>query len=833
MATNDKLTTAGDVEAGEKDRLIKGRSWLEEYESTPVGGVPGNHDFYDQIAIAGRCALCATILGCGIWIKGLDNYIDEGFLRYIPFAVLMIFFMMQWVFGNIIGSCTAAIIGTFWPVLNIFILRGFFPDGVTPGMKPWSTESIVGWVDLALFNFIFLTTDMRMPVRMFAMGSNTTFMLCFLNPADQTVFSKNFQINPNGTAVLCLKMTCIACFLTLLANLLPTPFKFAFYDMKKGAKRVSAYMAKSYIQSVDYYRGATRTVLIQRQIKNSKNVEAAIDNLSSSINGAFYEGFDVGVFGKIRFLHQRHNDLMGELLSILRALLICMQTEDFAESHVALMRPIAEPCSKLMDDTGELLMMVTSSAGDGELDANEKDELRAKVDMVKDGVKVVANSFNQVRQTFIENAPPIHREALNESFFVFAISAYARKVSEYTEELLEDKVQGQSFLQMVWKEFRATFTLEGVGEHHGKIATRSWCALMIGVIYGVLLDNYSGACAVTLVFLISNRVAPAIWTLLNSLIAATLASVMAAIIYQRACSTPVIGSFTLPVAAFFFWWLSLYVHFSGCQFALIGILCAALSPFVLVVRCPLPEEVSGSAGALPLWYMIRGFMMALLIMSVAEYLSSGKSMGELATHALDEAIECVQEALKQVFSDEDPAEAMAPIGKIMGKIKDWNTAARSEPRFWNCRWKGELLDEVASFINIMQLDLGTIRHAMSGADGKTGGVVKVLQGIEGYEQMQTDIHETMSDARDLTFTLLDHRSGEYTGFQSLKHKEGVDTLDGVDEAIAQMSAILKFPTEEIITIEDDMLCQLSIIFVMLEYATSRIGGIIKACVRRC
>merc|ERR1740138_1901236 len=130
-----------------------------------------------------------------------------------------------------------------------------------------------------------------------------------------------------------------------------------------------------------------KTALIQRQIKNAKCVEAEVDNLGSAIAGAFYEGFDVGMFGKIRFLHERHNSLMGELLKILKATLISMESEDFAESHVTLMRPIGEPCSKLVEDTGDLLMTVTASAGDGSLDEGEKEKLRDKVDTVKEDIR--------------------------------------------------------------------------------------------------------------------------------------------------------------------------------------------------------------------------------------------------------------------------------------------------------------------------------------------------------------------------------------------------------------------------------------------------------------
>jgi hypothetical protein len=204
----------------------------------------------------------------------------------------MIFFTMQPVFGSIIGSATAAIGGTFWAVLNAFILRGFFPEGVVPGDGHFSLASIVGWLDLSIFNMIFLTMDLRPGMKMFAMGHNTGYLLAFLNPNDMSVWSKNFKINPEGTAVSCLKVTAIACSLTVLANLLPYPFRFAVADMKANAKRMSAYVAKNFISSVDYYRGTHASVLIEKQMESTEEVEAEIDKSGASISGAFFEGFD-------------------------------------------------------------------------------------------------------------------------------------------------------------------------------------------------------------------------------------------------------------------------------------------------------------------------------------------------------------------------------------------------------------------------------------------------------------------------------------------------------------------------------------------------------------
>merc|ERR1719355_505203 len=168
---------------------------------------------------------------------------------------------------------------------------------------------------------------------------------------------------------------------------------------------------------------------------------------------------------------------------------------------------------------------------------------------------------------------------------------------------------------------------------------------MLAFVYGVFVDGYGGAAAVTIVFLQSTRVAPDIEATLKVLQAVAISSVLSAIIYARSCQTGY-GEYLLPFLAFLYWWGMLYVHFSGCSFAQIGLLAAALSPFVLVVRCPAADKVSGSAGALPLWIGVRGFLIALFIMSLAEYLSSKDGLCFLSYDALDKAINGIKGALE-------------------------------------------------------------------------------------------------------------------------------------------------------------------------------------------
>merc|ERR1719324_1397012 len=261
---------------------------------------------------------------------------------------------------------------------------------------------------------------------------------------------------------------------------------------------------------------------------------------------------------------------------------------------------------------------------------------------------------------------------------------------------------------------------------------------------------------------------------------------------------------------------------------------AALSPFVLVVRCPPPDEVSGSAAALGLWIGIRGFMIALMIMSAAEWLSSKDTLSVLAYEPLDKAMLLVVKALKLIWKDRDPSEATAPVGGLLGTAKTYSKAAEQEPRFYRCKWKSDVLFETADMMEYLRLHILTMRHAMCGADGKTDGVFEILNQVPAFAKMKNDLIDTYEDAHELTMLTLQHEAGEFTALEKMNNLEDLDSLDGYAEAIETVNKVpgFGFPKGEIETLEDDLLCQISIMFVMLDFAIKRVATIIQANVRK-
>jgi hypothetical protein len=834
-----------DVEAGESEPLTKKRyPWLMEHEKVPVGGIPGNKQkFLNDVTLAFRTAFFACILASAIWIPSMKWLFPQGFLKFIPVSILIIFFTINKIFGTIVGNATAALIGTWWAVFNIFMLRGFFPDGVTPGMGWTSPAFIVGWIDLVLFYFFFLATDMRMGVRMFAMAGTTGYMLAFLNPHDESIYSKNFKINPDGIAVSNLKVTVVCLILTMMANLLPIPFGFATDEMKAKGKEAAAFVAKKFLSSTDYYRGSKASKIIEREIAGTQNVARDVGNLGAAISGAWYEGFDIGIRGTVRKLHETQADLLSSLVDIIKAVEIAISTEDFGKSHQKIMGHVGEACSDLVEAAGYLLMIVTYAAGDGVLDEDECKELGDQVKEVKSKIKALAKAFNIGRQDpnlFSHAEPPrkpekIDGELLNEAFFVFAISAYGRKVCEYAEMLESNPPSGESIVTTFTKCIKDTFLMSGLPANHGPFVARSMIALITGFIYACTLDSYSGACAVTIVFMMTTNVAPAIGTTLKVLTASTIASVVGgSIIYERVCSSGQ-GGWLLPITVFIYWWGSLYVSFSGCQYALIGLLMAALSPFVLVVECP-SGDVSGTGGAVAMWISIRGFMMALFIVTMCEYLSTTKTMAKWAQASLNEGMIAIEDALEVIMGDGDPTDALAPVSKAVGDASMYSGFATEEPRMYKCKWKHALLTEVSNLTGLMRLDLMFMRHAMCGTKDESQGCFAYFEKVDAWKAMKQDIEDSLANAKDLVIALLAHEQGEFKAFPDGFDRENLDTLDGYEECIQglnEMSGGITFPSKdaEIETIEDDLLTQMSIIFVMLDYVNKRFAACSRAAVR--
>jgi hypothetical protein len=808
------------------------RGGLGTLPAVPVGGHPGNTaGFYATVQMAVRLTVMLSLIGCLVWLP--DQTKAAGLGRFAQFAGLagcLMCFFSTFSIGGVLNTASAGISGCFVACFNVWLLRGFFPNGVEPGMGATAGAKVVGWMDLAIFNLLVLAFNCRPGFKMTSMAVNVGFMMSFLNPADQTVYSKNFQINPNGAAVSTFLGVCIGSLCAVLAVALPYPMGWASANMKTAGMSASEDMCKLFIASVKYFKGSSANVLIERQMAQTAKLGAAIGALGGNINDAYVESFDVASQGTIRGLYVFHAGVLGEMLDILGAMQIALSSEDFGESHVECMATIGEAAHDLVDCACVLLLTATEASEDGQIDEDETNDLLSKEKKVTKAISDLSAKFNEARKKY----GTVSKELMSESFFVFCLSAFGRLAVNYCTKLRNDPPKGNPFSQEL---VAATKSLVEVPLwYHFRVVSRYWLSLMGCFLFSVHMDNFVPSCAITGVFLINTRVGPDVMAMISGLLAVVVGIVSNALLYSFSCRFGNTG--VLQVVCVIYWLCTLTVGKGTSSLAGMGLLMAALSPFALYKFC-VPDSAAAQAGmAIGLWGGIRALLIAVVITIISEFLHVPGLFTKLSGDSLDLAFQELQKAFANVFATKNTAEAkknideaLADASSQIGNAEMYNDACKMEPRLYMCPWKGAFVTETAACLKKVRLDVLLIKQSLNGLDGRYKDMVEKLMSVKEVEDMKKDLDTTMEDARELAMELLRHENGKFKGLDKLDTIEGLNELDGFDDAVKSTNEAVAVPETAPETMEDDEGVRLSIVYVMLEYLIQHVAEIVEAGVQ--
>jgi hypothetical protein len=522
--------------------------------------------------------------------------------------------------------------------------------------------------------------------------------------------------------------------------------------------------------------------------------------------------------------------MLGQIFDILSALQIALVSEDFGPSHVACMDKIGEAAHDLVDVASLVLIAATLASEDGDIDAGEKEDLLAGEEKVTKAIVALSEAFYEARKAFGKD---VSRDLMSESFFVFCISAFGRLVVEYSTVLRTNPPKGKPFTS----EFVASTQqlIEIPLWYHFRVVSRYWLSLMGCFLFSVHMDNFVPSCAITGVFLINTRVGPDVMAMIQGLLAVVVGIVVNALMYSFSCRFG--NTSVLQVVAVIYWLTTLTIGKGSSSLAGMGLLMAALSPFALYKFCA-PDTPEAQAGmAIGLWGGIRALLIAVVITVFSEFLHVPGLFSRLSREAMDEAFKALQKSFANVFPEGNAKDAKKAVDEALaeasGKIGDavlYNTACKMEPRLWMTPWKSQFVDETAGHLTTIRLDMLLIKQALNGLDGDMEGMVEKLSKVPEVTAMRKDLKDTMEDARELAMGLLEHENGPFKGLDNLDTVEGLDELDGFDDAIEGMNKFVK-AEEAPETMEDDHGVRFSIVFVMLEYLIQHVAAITKGGVK--
>merc|ERR1719310_776282 len=315
---------------------------------------------------------------------------------------------------------------------------------------------------------------------------------------------------------------------------------------------------------------------------------------------------------------------------------------------------------------------------------------------------------------------------MNESFFVFCIAAFGRLTVDYSKILREDPPAGAPFFQELWGAIKGVFAPPL--PHHFRICSRYWWSLMICFMFAVFIDGFNGACAVTAVFLINTRIGPDVMAMIQGLLSVVVGVVFNALMYSFSCKYA--NTQTLMFISFFYWILTILVAKGTSSLAGVGLFMAALAPFAIVTACPavMTPEMD-NAKAVGLWGSIRALLIAVVLTVLLEVVHIPGQFTSMACEALNESFEGLKQAFTDVFAEKDVGDALAIVASKAADAEGFNTAAKMEPRLWNCPWKYDFLLGTTAGLKKLRSDVLVIRLALLGDDGKVSKIFSHLNKV--------------------------------------------------------------------------------------------------------
>jgi len=508
--------------------------------------------------------------------------------------------------------------------------------------------------------------------------------------------------------------------------------------------------------------------------------------------------------------------------------LIAIQTEDFGESHVRLMQKIKGSCIKVSTCSKELLCYITEAACDGQFSPAERTEIERLILQSKDSVRQLARDFDMSRRV---SNKPMDTNIFGECFFVISISAYARLVWEFGELMLKSPPQAPGLGTVMVDAIKSTWSLSALNEPvNMNFTTKHFIAIFVCWIYSVYVDGFSGACVITSVFLINGALCPDIQAFLNVMNAVILAFLAGSMIFKVSCWTGQ-GLWVLPLFTAILWLLGLYAMFSKSLLSTAALFIVALTPFKLVARCP-TDAASIHANAASEMHIIKANVLAILFVSAVQYLLAYDRPSMIATDTVDQAFKDLRKSFDYFWQCLDSCQAMVPVSGCIDAGGGYNASARIEPRLFRYPWKGDFYDELLVQLRQVRLDILMMALAMGGSDGKPDAVFEKVSAVPEFKEVKKDLNQTLKDAHTLVVGLLACEGSVYEGLEFVKNLETMDKLDAMQGLIINVGKKgLGFPMQLAESLEDDELCQISTVFMMLDCSVKHIAGLVKLTIQ--
>lgn len=362
-----------------------------------------------------------------IWCGWLPN----NYLANWPNLVQMIVFTVYQNTGTTVMQAWQGMIGTFMAVLNVFVMDQLFPH---------ESVGLVAWADTLIFIFLVLISGSQENTMKFAMSWHVFFMMTFLDPNHangQGEFPTGIpRLDWDQYTVVVFVTAVAGVILAVVTTVIPPPGLLNYIRVVDDAEVALQAVSKIWTEAIDYFCGHGRSARRFVVAEAITSMNSTVSNVQGNLSNSWWETLDLLGFGKKRLLFNTFDTTLQKTGSVMVAVQDSVLTEDFGSSHTMFCDGLHKSMVDLKTEAVSLLERCQKSCKDGDIDEVEVEEIDEAIEDVKASQLRLLEKYKQLSSEQ-KGAQFISQDLSNENEFIFALSVWARKITDFATNIIK------------------------------------------------------------------------------------------------------------------------------------------------------------------------------------------------------------------------------------------------------------------------------------------------------------------------------------------------------------------------------------------------------------
>lgn len=470
------------------------------------------------------------------------GWLPYAYYGYWPNVVQMIVFTIYLTTGNTMQLAAQGVFGTAAACVLYYWVLQLYPEGASD--KNYCEP--VAWLYFIGGTFLFLINTGPENAIKFGLSYHVTFAMKFMNPDVDPQTRHGYLSTGYGDAhydseTSVVMMTSImGAFLAIIGTLIPVPL-LNITRIDDDAIALQVEMKKIWSESIAYFCGS-------KQTSKHYSIESRIDGLGpmvarikGNLSITWWETFDIGHFGCARMLFVAYANLVEHMDDVCFSLKTAIHSEDFKGNHTAFCTAMESVMTDLMEQASALMLLCAQACMDGDISKEEEKQLAASRAKVLKAQKALLDRYNHLSQSDSGKFPYVSQDLANENVFIFALSAWARYVSDFADQvddIYRNMTEGHGCCHAFLMTFKGLFhevikmyAPSGMTRDHLIFAVRNMISITLCFVLGLfdlgpLFPERSATMAATCAILISKFTGSAFHQNLQRLLGLALGKVL-------------------------------------------------------------------------------------------------------------------------------------------------------------------------------------------------------------------------------------------------------------------------------------------------------------------